>query len=70
MVDAIRPDPTTVRHDDAAIQLFSDGGVIDEFKSHLGQLDFRTPKDRMASKVKLSQNTGPDITAQILVLVR
>jgi hypothetical protein len=69
MVDAIRPDPTTVRHNDAVLQLFSDGGVVDEFTSHLSQLDYRTP-DRKAMDDMPSANTGPDISAQILVLVR
>ncbi len=70
MVDAIRPDPTTVRHDEEVLQLFSDGGVVDEFSSQLGELDF-LPVDRMKKKEgAIPASNGPDITAQILVLVK
>lgn len=70
MVDAIRPDPTTVRHDEEVLQLFSDGGVVDEFSSQLGELDF-LPVDRVKNKEgAIPASNGPDISAQVLVLVR
>lgn len=70
MVNAIKPDPTMVRHDDAALQLFTDGGVVDEFTSHLSGLDFRL-QDRTKPVDEMPKvSTGPDISAQILVLVR
>lgn len=66
IVDAIKPDPTLVRHDDSALQLFSDGGMVDEFTQKLREFDYPL-QDR--NKVEPPITKGPDIKSQILVLV-
>jgi hypothetical protein len=68
VVDAIRPDPTTIRHDNAAFELSSGNGVLDQLVRELGQLEYPPIRDRKGSAPGLS--TGRDIQADVLVLVR
>jgi hypothetical protein len=66
VISSLRSDPTLVRHD-ASLALMSENGVVDEFASRLGQLPYQPLKREM---VGASPSKGPDIPAQILVLVR
>jgi hypothetical protein len=68
VVEAIRPDPTSVRHESAAFELFSQSGVVEQLAHELSELPF-PPAQRGASAVgKLG--SGPDIQTQVLMLVR
>ena len=66
MVRALRSDPTAVRHN-ASLQLISENGVVGQFASQLGQLQY-IPLNQAALNTIPSK--GPDVPAQILVLVR
>jgi hypothetical protein len=66
MVRTLQSDPTLIRHD-APVLLTSEDGSVDDLTSRLGQLPFG-PFDRGA--ISALPSKGPDITAQILVLVR
>lgn len=64
-VDAIRPDPTAVRHSgEATYELFGAGSVVDQ----LEQIEYPPMRDR-SEKFEPS-SLGPDIQSEVLVLVR
>jgi hypothetical protein len=68
VVDSIAPDPTTVRHDNTALQLSGQQAVVGGLAGQLDQLRF-TPLNR-ATASAMSTSSGPDVPSQILLLVR
>lgn len=68
LVDSVRPDPTTVVHEAAAYELFSQSGAVDQLVSELDELPF--PAANRSGAATSLLGSGPDVQAQVLVLVR
>ena len=68
LVDSVRPDPTTVVHEAAAYELFSQSGAVDQLISELDELPF--PAATRSGVATSLLGSGPDVQAQVLVLVR
>ncbi len=67
VVDALRAEPTAVRHQSASMELLSDEGVVEHIVAELRQLEF-APMNRGA--MDLRPTKGADEIAQVLVLIR
>jgi len=63
IVQSLATDPTTVRHDKTALELTG----VEGFAGELSQLDFAPMNPQTAGAMSPS---GPDVPAQILLLVR
>jgi hypothetical protein len=68
IVDEVQRDPKSVRHEPAAYELFSRDGAVDKLIRELNQLPF-VATDRNRAPTGFF-GSGPDFTAQVLVLVR
>ncbi len=69
VVDSVRPDPTTVQHEGATFELFSQGDVVDQLAHELSELPFPVVDRSKPAAAAAALGTGPDIQAQVLVLV-
>jgi len=67
VVQSLSPDPTTVRHTSRSLELSSEHGVVNQLVGQLDRLEFAPLNREMAGAMSPS---GPDVPAQILLLVR
>lgn len=67
VVDTVRVEPTDVKHTGRVLELISGGSqIVEHMVVELEQLPFNFDRE---SKMKMSQNDGPDEMGQVLVLI-
>jgi anti-sigma factor RsiW len=71
VADALRPDPRLVQHSDSAIELLGGNGTVSQLAHELGVLNFAPANTDLLQAMVGGGNddNGPDVPAQVLVLV-
>lgn len=71
VAEALQPDPRLIQHSDSAIELLSGNGTVGQFAHELGALQFAPANGDLLKAMAGGENddNGPDVPAQVLVLV-